>query len=1044
TSEIFDDFEDGDLNGWGNTMDWNNSNIEAINGSLSLKHHLLGTVGSSYIFHDLAALSLDEKSVVWRFKLKNGDWDPTTQNRFWFYLLANENDLLSASVDGYAVGVQMAAAGSEDFLSLWKITDGTIEQLLIESEFDWGASNNLGIEVVRTTLGNWMLSYDENANFDNLKLVGSAVNTDYQFTDYCGLVFRFEGATFRAGELWLDDLSVSPDNISPAISSVITLNSNTLKIQFSEQLNQSIAETINNYVVNDFEQPSNVTLNTDQTSIELSFASEFITNQNYSITVSNIEDISGNIMPESTLEFVYIPFIVQQLFIPGKNELLLDFSHPLEQSSAENLNNYMVDNSIGRPFAAELINDTLVRLQFADFTANTNYSVNVSDIKDKVGILINGTDISFLYYPGNEFDVVTNELMVDISPAPNVLPSAKYIELFNRSATAIDLSGWWFQVGNNSPRSFDNYILNPKEYLILCPAGTITDFISFGDALGVLSESQLISSGTAISLINPEWKIIDYVNYSENWYADDSKKNGGWSLERIDNDNFCGETNNWKASVDFKGGTPGKINSVYTPNKDESLPALLDLQVASSNKLILSFSKNLTDSTALNTANYSLNNVTNIIDFIQFSDTSRKTVIIKFIDHFYDRQQQEMQIKNLNDFCGNVLKDTLSIFNYYLIYPKAAYAESSNYLRIIFSEEVDILSAQEPGNYVISEGIGSPAFAFKHTEKRNEVFLEFPAAFSNAQYYKIAIKNVKDLNGNIMNSTELDFSFFNPSFNDVVINELLFNPKSGGVDFVEIYNKSNWPVDLSKLTIARRNDEGNLESFKVLSESNLFIEPGHFMAISSDTAKTKSDYPAISYDTFIQIPVLPAYNDDEGTVLLLHNDSIIDEFSYNDKMHFALITDPEGISLERIDPLKPTNDPDNWHSAAESYGFATPANKNSQFMQLSEGIDGELTIEPETFSPNNDGFEDVVFIRYKFNEPGYLANVSIYDGKGLLIKRLATNELLATQGEFSWDGLYQNNTKARIGIYIIYFEVFNLQGVVKKTKKTCVLASRLN
>jgi len=154
TNELFDDFEDGDLNGWGNTIDWVNSDIEAINGAQSLKHHLTGIAGSSYIFHDLAALSLNDKSVVWRFKLKNGDWDPTTQNRFWFYLLANENDLLSVSVDGYAVGVQMDASGTEDFLSLWKITDGVIDQLLIESSFDWGATNTVGIEVVRTTSGN--------------------------------------------------------------------------------------------------------------------------------------------------------------------------------------------------------------------------------------------------------------------------------------------------------------------------------------------------------------------------------------------------------------------------------------------------------------------------------------------------------------------------------------------------------------------------------------------------------------------------------------------------------------------------------------------------------------------------------------------------------------------------------------------------------------------------------------------------------------------------------------------------------------------------
>jgi hypothetical protein len=52
--------------------------------------------------------------------------------------------------------------------------------------------------------------------------------------------------------------------------------------------------------------------------------------------------------------------------------------------------------------------------------------------------------------------------------------------------------------------------------------------------------------------------------------------------------------------------------------------------------------------------------------------------------------------------------------------------------------------------------------------------------------------------------------------------------------------------------------------------------------------------------------------------------------------------------------------------------------------------------------------------------------------------------MLGIEGELSWDGLLQDNSKARIGIYLVYFEVFNLLGEVKKFKKTCVLAGRLN
>jgi flagellar hook assembly protein FlgD len=145
--------------------------------------------------------------------------------------------------------------------------------------------------------------------------------------------------------------------------------------------------------------------------------------------------------------------------------------------------------------------------------------------------------------------------------------------------------------------------------------------------------------------------------------------------------------------------------------------------------------------------------------------------------------------------------------------------------------------------------------------------------------------------------------------------------------------------------------------------------------------------------------------------------------------------------LERIDYNRPSNDNTNWHSAAEDVGFATPGYENSQYKKV-EITDG-ISISPETFSPDNDGVDDVLNISYQFAEAGYVANIVIYDAKGRLIKNLLLNELLGTKGTFSWDGINENNEKAAIGIYIIYFEAFKLNGETKKFKKTGVLGGHL-
>ena len=187
---------------------------------------------------------------------------------------------------------------------------------------------------------------------------------------------------------------------------------------------------------------------------------------------------------------------------------------------------------------------------------------------------------------------------------------------------------------------------------------------------------------------------------------------------------------------------------------------------------------------------------------------------------------------------------------------------------------------------------------------------------------------------------------------------------------------------------------------------------------------------------------IPSLNNDSDWVIIINtSQTIIDKVHYNSNWHLSLLNDTKGISLERINPNNPSQGENNWHSASESCGFATPAYKNSQY--INEESINELTISPEVFSPDNDGYQDVLAISYSFNIAGLIGNIHIYDSKKALKRSLVRNELLASNGIFFWDGFTDSKTKAGIGIYIIYFEAFNTKGVVKKYKKACTVGGRL-
>ncbi|MBU1692735.1 MAG: hypothetical protein KKC51_02105, partial [Verrucomicrobia bacterium] len=208
-----DDFEDGDLVGW--TQDsvgnWTNSTSTPITGSRSLKHNLSSTATTNYIYAQ-PVYSLATSQTVWRFNLKNGSFDPSANNKFWVYLIANEGNLRSSTVDGYAVGVNLT--GSDDLLKLWRVTDGAAASVVAASTLDWGSSFTVGIEVTRSTNGLWELKYDANGGFDALVSAGMGTDTTYTVTSYFGLLFQCTSS--YAGLLRWDDISIYfTNNVSP-------------------------------------------------------------------------------------------------------------------------------------------------------------------------------------------------------------------------------------------------------------------------------------------------------------------------------------------------------------------------------------------------------------------------------------------------------------------------------------------------------------------------------------------------------------------------------------------------------------------------------------------------------------------------------------------------------------------------------------------------------------------------------------------------------------------------------------------------------------
>ncbi|GGK61113.1 hypothetical protein GCM10011405_06600 [Rufibacter glacialis] len=650
--------------------------------------------------------------------------------------------------------------------------------------------------------------------------------------------------------------------------------------------------------------------------------------------------------------FHFDDFTVQETGVPslisskalGPKTVALTFSEPVLEKEAQNTSNYRINGSL-IPIAAQWQAATphVVHLQLPQELETGSHQVEVMRVADAEGNLAHNLVGTFSYSPvAAPSEVRVTEIFADVSPSQG-LPAAEFIELYNSSQKTFDLQGWRYSDATASEGVFPGYLLRPGAYLIVSAAADTALFRPFGPVLGLATFPALNDSGDDVELFNAQGHLIDLVRFSNSWYQEAAKKEGGWSLELLDVNSRCAGASQWKASESAAGGTPGKPNSVQ--RVDQTAPVL----------------------------------------------------------------QQAAPI-------------------------------SANRVMLYFNEPLDSLAAVQEAKYLVS-----PAGAVQRVKITSrdltvvELVLETP--LRENERYVITAQGLKDCAGNTSASAQTAALVLPapPQPGDVVINELLFNPRPGGVDFVEIVNRSPRYLDLQDWKIANRQ-QGKVANSRSLSTKNLLLPPGGYLVFTTDAGILQREYPAARAEKLVELVSLPSFPDEAGNaVLLLPNGEVMDELSYHQEQHFKLLADAEGVSLERITLAGPSTAA-NFHSAATNV-FATPGYENSQAQEML-ATTRKLSLQPKTFTPDGDGSDDALLLQFQLPQAGFVATVTIYDAQGRHVRKLSANTLLGAESVLQWDGLTDAGAKAAIGYYVVLVELFNLQGQKEVLKETAVVGGR--
>jgi hypothetical protein len=365
--------------------------------------------------------------------------------------------------------------------------------------------------------------------------------------------------------------------------------------------------------------------------------------------------------------------------------------------------------------------------------------------------------------------------------------------------------------------------------------------------------------------------------------------------------------------------------------------------------------------------------------------------------------------------------------------PLNAYMIARDSVLIHLDEMVDSSSAATTGAFEFENDAMKVLRASVLYPDFRRILLHVDREPSENEIYMLRMNGVADCAGNTIqqhNTVKLGIASI-PEVNDVIINEVLFDPPAGGFDYVELYNRSEKIIDARQLFI--EGDAAGTET--PVTKDTLLVFPGEYIVVTQNSDWVKRHYGTGEQMLVLQIPNLPGMPDDEGVLAVRHiNDELIDSIRFSKDWHHPLISNRSGVALERISPSITGRERSNWASASFTSGYGTPGRQNSNYEVTGSG-QSAFAAKRNVVTPDNDGIDDRLLIEYSFAEVGTTANVCIYNLQGRVVRRLLRTAIMERQGTIICEPVDDNNKILETGIYVLFAEVFGTTGKTKRYKQ---------
>jgi hypothetical protein len=677
----------------------------------------------------------------------------------------------------------------------------------------------------------------------------------------------------------------------------------------------------------------------------------------------------------------------------------------------------------------------------------------------------------------------------------------EWIELYNRTNKKIDLKDWVVSDMIASPVenliTEKSFLINADNFVIIAKDSSIFNQYELDEEKVIISAFANLNNDEDGVIIKDRFgKTIDSIRYKSTWQI--SK---GYSIEKVDHNNLVNDSTNWKPSIDKLQATPLRINSVSEKEIDliitsiESLPKNpksgeeINLEITIKNQgritsnsgllkveflneelsgfelnfdqilpkdsvILLSDKIIITDSLNISARIFSTDEddaTNNLYETVIYSGEGEKSIIITEI--MFNPEAEEPEWIEIYNTTGN----QINLKNWRILdltsskkIEEDIYINPNQFLIIVndslFFPEISkiILSLPSLGN--IEDAVAIKDFRdltidsvyykgkWNYEKGYSIERIDFMSLSNDSSNWISSI----DINKSTPGRTNSVLNHIENDFNSVVINEIMFEPNSDNSEFIEIYNVTEYNINIGGWSIIDENGRKT----KIIPYSKELL-PKNYFTVAADSNFLNFYNTLSSSDLFINVKDgLSLSNSGEKLILVDLFGNKIDSVTYQNSFHNFSIKETKNISIERIKPAVNSNDKFNWSSSVNPNG-ATPSQQNSIYTE-GKAASSKIEISPNPFSPDSDGFEDFTVISYNLNSTVAQLRIRVFDSKGRLVRTILNNQSTGTTGSFIFDGLNDSGKPLRMGIYILLIEALDsFSGTVEVFKEAVVIARKL-